>query len=498
MNNKKITGLFLASSVLVTVPMAFSPSMAQSMDSETQSYQIATTMADLVDVPSNHWAYNAVKVLVEELDIMMPKTSNMFKGQDLMTRYELAEVFHRAVRKMESVSGKNLKQISDAPNTEMVDLDDSKRAIVNAVVNDYGIMQPMPGKRFMGNEPISRYEVAFELYNYFVLIESQGTNPVLTRRDRISEIKDLPADHWATKAVTDIVDKYQIMDGYPNNTFQGGKRLTRYETAATVREFIRYVDTYLLPLTPAPTPVPTPMPTAVPTPKPTPTPVPEPTKVPFKPVDLRIGGDFKTSYTDNTNTTAGFLYGPNASLDWYFLPIGPTRLGIDLHGDMMFYDPLMNPGSFQANMTDADGNAFNVPLNSRLTAGGGLIWRLLGGESAEDVGLSLGAGYDYMQFAGGNGYSYANHGPRGRVDLEIPIGSWFSLVGRNAFTWFLSPTAGVPDNIQWKNDAFAGITIPAYSLFAVELGYKDTRYQMVGSGQMFGDIGGELNLRFRF
>lgn len=494
--HKKVVGIFLASSVLVTVPMAFSPSNA----AEAESFQVAAVMADLVDVPENHWAYNAVKVLVEELDIMMPKTNNQFKGQDLMTRYELAEVFHRAIQKMEAVSGKDLKQISDAPNTEMVDLDDEKRGTVNAVVNEYGIMQPMPGKRFMGNEPISRYEIAFELYNYFVLIESQGTNPVLTRRDRVSEITDLPADHWATKAVTDIVDKYQIMDGYPNNTFQGGKRLTRYETAATVREFIRYVDTYLLPLTPAPTPVPTPtpMPTPVPTPVPTATPTPEPTKAPFKPVDLRIGGDFKTSYTDTTNTTAGFLYGPNASLDWYFLPIGPTRLGIDLHGDMMFYDPFINPGSFQANRVDADGNAFSSDLNSRLTAGGGLIWRLLGGESAEDFGLSLGVGYDYLQFAGADNYSYANHGPRGRLDIEIPVGSWFSLVGRNAFTYFISPTAGVPDNLQWKNDAFAGINIPAYGLFSLELGYKDTRYQMVGSGLMYGDVGGEANLRFRF
>ena len=59
----------------------------------------------------------------------------------------------------------------------MVDVDAEYADVVNTVVNDYGIMQPMPGKRFMGNEPISRYEIAFELYNYFVLIENQGTKP---------------------------------------------------------------------------------------------------------------------------------------------------------------------------------------------------------------------------------------------------------------------------------------------------------------------------------
>ncbi|MGV3522627.1 MAG: S-layer homology domain-containing protein [Candidatus Sericytochromatia bacterium] len=491
--NKKVIGMLLATTVITAVPM--NASFAQ----DQASYQVAVNMSDLIDVPQDHWAYDAVRVLVEELEVMMPKTSNMFKGQDLMTRYELAEVFYRATKKMEDISGKDLTVISDVPATEMVDVEADKQSVVNAVVNEYGIMQSMPGKRFMGNEPISRYEVAFELYNYFVLIESQGTQPVLTRRDRADELTDLPADHWATKAVREIVDKYQIMDGYPNETFQGGKRLTRYETAAVVREFIRYVDTYLLPLTPGETPAPTPMPTAMPTPRPTPmpTPIPEPTKVPFKPVDLRIGGDFKTSYTDAAQTTAGYLYGPNASLDWYFLPIGPTRLGIDLHGDMMFYDPLINPGSFKADKVDANGQPFQTTLNSRATAGGGLVWRLLGGESAQDFGLSLGVGYDYMQLTGVN-YAYSNHGPRGRLDIEIPIGSAFSIVGRNAFTYFIAPTAGVPDNFMWKNDGFLGVSIPAYGVFALELGYKDTRYMLSGDNTLFGDIGGEANLRFRF
>ncbi|MEZ0374150.1 MAG: hypothetical protein ACAI44_33980, partial [Candidatus Sericytochromatia bacterium] len=190
-------------------------------------------------------------------------------------------------------------------------------------------------------------------------------------------------------------------------------------------------------------------------------------------------------------------YGPNASLDWYFIPIGPTRLGIDLHIDDMFYDPLIAPGSFKADQVDANGVPFQTTLTSRLTAGGGLIWRLLGGESAEDFGLGVGVGYDYVKLDG-VGYSYANHGPRGRLDLEIPIGGAFSIVARDAFTYLISPTAGVPDNMQWKNDAFLGVTIPAYTNFAVELGYKDTRYMLTSDPALYGDIGGELNLRFRF
>ena len=137
------------------------------------------------------------------------------------------------------------------------------------------------------------------------------------------------------------------------------------------------------------------------------------------------------------------------------------------------------------------------PHDQWTTAGGGLNWRILGADSDEDVSLVLGVGYDYMSFMGTD-YSYANHGPRGKVGLEIPVGPYFSIVGRNAFTYFPFKNAGINDNVTWKNDAFVGVTIPAYTLFAVELGYRDTRYMLDGNQTMFGNMGGELNLRFRF
>jgi hypothetical protein len=42
--------------------------------------------------------------------------------------------------------------------------------------------------------------------------------------------KDLPADHWASKYVYDLV-KMGITSGYPDGTFRGNKSITRYETA---------------------------------------------------------------------------------------------------------------------------------------------------------------------------------------------------------------------------------------------------------------------------
>ena len=49
-----------------------------------------------------------------------------------------------------------------------------------------------------------------------------------------------------------------------------------------------------------------------------------------------------------------------------------------------------------------------------------------------------------------------------------------------------------------KNEGFAGVTIPAYTAFSVQLGYRDTRYMLTGKPTIYGDIGGLANLRFRF
>ena len=49
----------LASSVLTTVPVAMSANTAQA----AESYQVAVNMSELIDVPENHWAYGAVRVL---------------------------------------------------------------------------------------------------------------------------------------------------------------------------------------------------------------------------------------------------------------------------------------------------------------------------------------------------------------------------------------------------------------------------------------------------
>ena len=49
-----------------------------------------------------------------------------------------------------------------------------------------------------------------------------------------TEMNDLSPNHWAFRSIQVLVEKYHIMEGYPDKNFKGYRNLTRYEMAAVV------------------------------------------------------------------------------------------------------------------------------------------------------------------------------------------------------------------------------------------------------------------------
>ncbi len=482
--SKKIISLLLASTLLVSAQMTqgSAPARAEEMVG-------SVNVDNLVDVTPNNWAYDSVKLVTQELGIMPPKTPTRFMGNDTTNRYEVAQAFYNTAKRLETSTGKDLKVTGDKRQTTLSDVDSNYKSVVDSVINEYGIMQSMPGNKFMGMEKMTRYELAFELNNYVSLLVRKIGRKTLDPISKSSSLTDVKEEHWATPAIRNVVDEDQLMVGYPDNTFRGYQTLTRYELAAVLKKFVDLVDKYIVPTatpTAEPTMEPTPMPTVEPTVEPTPMPSMSPTKKPLSAFDLKIGGGVRTGYTAPNTNNLGLLYGPSAQLDLRF---GAFQIGAN--GEYMLYDN----GSFSP--------VTGINSLAKIDAGADLGWRALGNESDEDASLYFGVGYNYFQWMGqqsnGSGaYSYMNHGPRGRVALEIPIGGAFSIFGEDTFTYFIAPNANFSNNIQWKNEGFAGVTIPAYTAFSVQLGYRDTRYMLTGKPTIYGDIGGLANLRFRF
>lgn len=77
-----------------------------------------------------------------------------------------------------------------------------------------------------------------------LLVTSLGSFTPLTAPAQAltDNLKDVSSDHWAYNAIKELVDKYQVMSGFPDNTFRGGRTFTRYEAAAALYKVMLRVE----------------------------------------------------------------------------------------------------------------------------------------------------------------------------------------------------------------------------------------------------------------
>jgi hypothetical protein len=438
------------------------------------------------DIPSQPWATDAVRLMTVKLGVMSPKQPGVFAGQDQTTRYEVATIYLNIAAKLEAIVQRNLKVYPMGSGTTPVDVNPEMAPVIQAVVNEYGIMQARPGNRFMGEDRMTRYELAYELNNYLSLLEKQVENKYPNKARPVQPFTDIESDHWAAPSVQRIVSVYNIMQGYPGQTFKGDQVLTRYELAAVLKRFVEHVDKYLVPIvssTPAPTPEPTPVPTPEPTPEPTPIPTPVPTPLPLSNWDLRLGGDLKGGAISSTNSQIGLIYGSSGRAQYWLPPVANNqRFGVGLN-----YEWIGHESRFE----QAQGGL------TRWSLGGDLNYRILGRDHDQEMSLVAGIGYEYLQW-NSTALTYGNHGPKVRLQFEWPLTEWFSIFAEDQAHFLPVSDQTFVNNLTFKNDFLLGGTFWVTPNWALLAGYKDTRYALTSRDGLFGEIGIFAQLRFRY
>jgi hypothetical protein len=69
-----------------------------------------------------------------------------------------------------------------------------------------------------------------------------GTIPIQAMAmTTVDDLSDVPANHWAKPALENVMDKHEVLSGYPNNTFKGNKPTSRWEMAAALNSLLASV-----------------------------------------------------------------------------------------------------------------------------------------------------------------------------------------------------------------------------------------------------------------
>jgi hypothetical protein len=410
------------------------------------------------DVPANAWAATAVSNMVDKWRILGLSPEGNFDGHAEVSRYETAETLWRVLRLVERHQSVDLTARGGDP-AAFGDVEAQHEDAVNAVANDYTLMEGFPGGgngggRFNGHRSTTRYELAWMLHR--LMIRAEAKKVAVTGRGPTLTYKDVPQGHWSGIILHDLTEKFGLLIGFPDNTYRGDQPLRRYEMAIAMSACLSNLLDKQLAVAPPP---------AVEKPAPgKPAAVTPPPKTPLPGFD----SDYMAHVGrhDGRDLAAGLM----VDMTWWFDKVGPTRPGLGLNAD---YSLLMNQGT-----PFAQGALGNAELR----------WRLFGSDFANDPYLYLSGGY-HLDFW--HGFPDAaqpllfGHAVGTGVSAGIPLGPWdLWLTGRWTLNTFLFPDESLSRRLSNGQQYHIALE-KRWGTNAIRLGYYGTRYQTfptVGTG----------------
>jgi len=110
------------------------------------------------------------------------------------------------------------------------------------IVNIYKLMSGYEDNTFRGQENISRFQFSGMLSAALAYLERVSGRNLIAKKITTQKFEDVPDDHWAAKSVNDVVNRYQVMGGYDDQTFRGEKPLSRLELAVILGKIIFRIE----------------------------------------------------------------------------------------------------------------------------------------------------------------------------------------------------------------------------------------------------------------
>ena len=75
-----------------------------------------------------------------------------------------------------------------------------------------------------------------------MLVAGLGLSLPAVAGPSVADMSDIRVDHWAFSAIQAVVEKYGIIEGFPDHTFKGQRTLTRFEFSAALARVMQRIS----------------------------------------------------------------------------------------------------------------------------------------------------------------------------------------------------------------------------------------------------------------
>ena len=184
------------------------------------------------DVPGDHWAAPAIDELTK-VGVVQGSPDGLYRGTKALSRYEFAVM---AGRMLKIVAPPNRVTVDDPLPFADVPVDHWGKEAV-AQLFKLGVIQGTPDALFHGDQPLVRYDYAVMAARLLALYLGQEALNV-TEPNR--PFADVAADHYAAAAVRALLH-HGVLQGTPQDQFEGEKPLTRYDFAVASAKVVTLI-----------------------------------------------------------------------------------------------------------------------------------------------------------------------------------------------------------------------------------------------------------------
>ncbi|HEY9854889.1 MAG TPA: S-layer homology domain-containing protein [Stenomitos sp.] len=193
------------------------------------------------DVPKGHWAEQGVAEVAIKRDLMKGYPDGTFRGDRPFTRTQFVDSLVSLLKELETLSKTSWRPAEHPFNAYADVTPGPDRDHLLMIANDYGLFEGVPGitpDRFSPDTPVTRYEMAKIIDNLMRLAEAKD---VVRPRGKVGSgptFSDVSRKDWAYPAVVDVSQRYKVMVGFPDGTFRGPEKLTRYQYAQAISQTV--------------------------------------------------------------------------------------------------------------------------------------------------------------------------------------------------------------------------------------------------------------------